>query len=263
MSIQQEFSELGYAAPIDVLNSAEVTYYRNALENAETRLGSLHYEQNVQTLLQSAFEMATHNKVLDAVEALIGPDIRLYCATFIIKEPHTESFVSWHQDLTYWGLDDSDKVVSGWLALAPATPESGCMKMIPGSHLRGQLQHHEDDADDNVLFMGQTVKDLNPDDGVHCPLEPGQLSLHHGWTLHESLPNQSNDRRIGLNLQFVAPSVKSTNGIKVPTVLVRGEDKYGHFLDEEPASGEADAESVTRHKHYTELMTQAFKSQHN
>jgi len=263
MSIAAQYHQHGYVAPIDILNDNEVAHYRAALEDAEARLGSLHYEQNIHTQLRSAFELATNENILDAVEAIIGPDIRLYCATYIIKEPHTDTFVSWHQDLTYWGLDDSDKVVTGWLALAPATPESGCMKMIPGSHKRGQLKHHTTDVSNNVLFQGQTVKDLDPDDGVYCPLEPGQLSLHHGWTLHESLPNHSQDRRIGFNLQFVAPSVKTTNGIRVPTILVRGEDNYGHFDEEVPASGEADAESMRRHKHYTDLMTQAFKSQHN
>ena len=262
MSIATQYQRQGYAAPIDILQPEEVTHYRQALEAAEARLGSLHYEQNVHTLLRSAFDMASNSRILDAVEQVIGPNIRLYCATFIIKEPGSDAFVSWHQDLTYWGLDDSEKIVTGWLALSPATPESGCMKMIPGSHQRGQLKHHATDADNNVLFMGQTVTDLDPDAGVYCPLAAGQLSLHHGWTLHESLPNRSQDRRIGLNVQYVAPSVNTTNSIKVPSILLRGEDTYGDFVDEIPASGEANTESVTRHQHYTELMTRSFKSQH-
>jgi hypothetical protein len=263
MLIQQEYSELGYAAPIDILNQDQVAYYRTALETAEARLGSLHYKHDVQTLLKSVYEMATNSRILDAVEQIIGPNIRLYCATFVIKEAQSESFVSWHQDLTYWGLDDSEKVVSGWLALSPATKESGCMKMIPGSHKRGQLAHSPTDASNNVLLQGQTVSDLDTDDGVLCPLQPGQMSLHHGWTLHQSMPNRSKDRRIGLNLQYLAPSVKPTNGSKLPTSLVRGVDSYGHYIDEIPATGEADEASMARHKEYEAVMMQAYKSKHS
>jgi len=45
---------------------------------------------------------------------------------------------------------------------------------------------------------------------VLCPLRPGEASFHHGWTLHSSRPNQSGDRRIGLNIQYLSPSVRQT-----------------------------------------------------
>ena len=77
------------------------------------------------------------------------------------------------------------------------------------------------------------------------------------------MPNRSKDRRIGLNLQYLVPSVKPTNGAKLPTSLVRGEDKYGHYIDEIPATGEADEASMARHKEYEAVMMQAYKSQHS
>ncbi|MCP4791125.1 MAG: phytanoyl-CoA dioxygenase family protein, partial [Gammaproteobacteria bacterium] len=83
MSIAAQYHQHGYVAPIDILNDNEVAHYRAALEDAEARLGSLHYEQNIHTQLRSAFELATNENILDAVEAIIGPDIRLYCATYI------------------------------------------------------------------------------------------------------------------------------------------------------------------------------------
>ena len=48
-----------------------------------------------------------HDILVDIVEQLIGPDILLYSAAYIVKEAHSESHVSWHQDLTYWGLDSN------------------------------------------------------------------------------------------------------------------------------------------------------------
>ena len=50
--------------------------------------------------------------------------------------------MSWHQDLNYWGLDATD-LVSAWLALSPATVESGCMRVLPGSHAEEALPHDD------------------------------------------------------------------------------------------------------------------------
>ena len=36
-------------------------------------------------------------------------------------------------------------------------------------------------------------------------LEPGQISLHHGHLLHSSAPNESDQRRIGYTMNFIAP----------------------------------------------------------
>ena len=92
-------------------------------------------------ILTSAWELATDPVLLDAVEACIGPNILLYNSMYVVKEPHSPAKVNWHQDLTYLGLSDDDAQVTAWLALSPATPESGCMQMVPGSHLDGRVDH--------------------------------------------------------------------------------------------------------------------------
>ena len=61
-----------------------------------------------------------HPRVLDAVESIVGPDILVWGTSFFIKEPRNRSFVSWHQDLTYWGLDPAD-IVTAWIALSEST----------------------------------------------------------------------------------------------------------------------------------------------
>ena len=207
MDLQQvarDYIENGFVSGVDILSEADARHHRSLLEQAEASFGPLHYKAKVHTIMQSPLALATHPRVLDVVEALIGPNILLYDVEYIIKEPHTPSFVSWHQDLTYWGLSD-DAQVSLWLALSPATAESGCMRMIPGSHKSGKVDHVATEDDGNVLLQGQTVEGVSEDQAVMCPLKPGQASFHHGWTLHASMPNESTDRRIGLNAQFIAP----------------------------------------------------------
>ena len=52
-----------------------------------------------------AQELIRHPKILDAVEDVIGPDILAWEPVFFTKEPQTEDYISWHQDITYWGLE--------------------------------------------------------------------------------------------------------------------------------------------------------------
>jgi len=262
MAFLNAYKSDGYAGRIPVLSREEAAMYRQKLEAAEARLGSLHFKPSLHTLLKSAHELAAHPAILDAVEAVIGPNIMLYDATFIIKEANDPAYVSWHQDLTYWGLSHTEKVTSTWLAITDATPENGCMKMVPGSHKLGQQEHLKTYDDNNVLYMGQEVTGVDVNSARPCSLKSGEASIHHGWTVHSSLPNTTADRRIGFNAQYIAPEVYNTAGIKIPALLMRGENKFDHFETEIPAEGEADAVSMARHEQYSKTMVELYHSQH-
>jgi len=218
----------GFIGGIRVIPSEDAGYHRAELEKAEAELGRLHYVQKIHTMLRFTYELATHPRLVNVVEAILGADILLYNTNYIIKEPNSPNFVSWHQDLTYWGFDNED-LVSAWVAITPATNESGCMQMIAGSHKWGMRTHSLTDNDYNVLHLGQTIKDVKENSAAICPLSPGEASLHHGWTIHSSEPNSSSDRRIGLNIQYVKPSMKQHAVKNDSAMLIRGEDHYGYF----------------------------------
>lgn len=239
----REYDRLGYLSPVDIVTPEEAAAVRADMERAEAEIGPLHYRPKMHTILPSVWSLVSHPRLLDVVEAILGPDVLLYNAEFIIKEPHTASFVSWHQDLTYWGLSHDDQV-SLWLALSPATAESGCMRMIPGSHTKGVWEHDTTRDPNNVLFQGQTVHGVDEAEAVMCPLAPGQASFHHGWTLHASMPNVSDDRRIGLNAQFIAPHVRQTKHDRDTVVLVRGVDEHQHYGSDRPAEGYLEPRAV-------------------
>lgn len=240
MNLREQYLQQGFVSPIDILDEDEAAEHRQRLEAAEAAIGNLHYLAKVHTVLTSPAELASHPKVLDVVEQILGPDILVYNVTYIIKEGGSASHVTWHQDLTYWGLDSDDQV-SMWLALSDASIDSGCMRMIPGSHTHGVYEHVLDEADDsNVLFRGQHVEDIDESKAVYCDLKPGQASFHHGWLLHASTPNRTADRRIGLNIQYVAPHVRQTKLPGYTAWLVRGEDRFGHYGEEQIAASDLD-----------------------
>jgi len=246
-NISTRFNRDGFVSPVRFFSEEEMQQHRQRLEFAEEKIGNLHYQAKVHTILQSPFELASHSDILDVVETLIGTDILIYNVEFIIKEPQTPSHVSWHQDLTYWGFDNDDQV-SIWLALSPATEESGCMRMIPGSHIDGMREHKNTEDESNVLFQGQTIYDVDEEKSVICALKPGEATFHHGWTMHASAPNKSRDRRIGLNVQYINPSMKQLKHNADSALLVRGKDYYNHFRADMPAETDLDTAALEKFK---------------
>ena len=258
--IKSDYEQDGYVSGIQLLTQQDADHHRQKLESAEADFGNMHYKSKIHTLLTSPLELATMPSTLDIVEQMIGPNILLYNVTYIIKEPNTPSHVSWHQDLTFWGLSHDDQV-SMWLALSPATQTSGCMRMIPGSQTDGVYKHEATDDKDNVLLQGQTIQGVDESKAVMCPLAPGEASFHHGWTLHASMPNNSSDRRIGLNIQYLASHVRQTKHDMDTAMLVRGKDEFQNFGTDIPAQSDLDPVAVKRQAElearYIEIAGQA------
>ena len=185
----------------------------------------------------------------------------LWDSAYVIKEPQNTKFVSWHQDLTYWGLD-SDDLVTAWVALSPATEGSGCMKMLPGSHRNGKKSHRDTHAKENILHRGQELEmSIDEEQVVSVELKPGEASLHHGWIAHASYPNLSNDRRIGLSLQYISPRVMQKHTDKESATLVRGEDLYNNFSPEPICNFDFDPEMVAFQAKMQKLKHEVYDTQ--
>jgi hypothetical protein len=192
-------------------------------------------------------ELVRHPKVLDAVESVIGPDILIYHLTSWLKEPNDPAHVSWHQDGTYFGLEPAEQITA-WIALTDATPEMGCIKILPGSHVIGQRPHKDTFSPGNLLSRGQTIEHkLDYTSYVMMPLKAGQISLHHTHVVHSSEPNRTNQRRIGIGVSYIPPRCRLISGARVSAALVRGHDDYGHFDLEPRPAGDFDVASRAAH----------------
>jgi hypothetical protein len=96
------------------------------------------------------------------------------------------------------------------------------------------MEHEETYAADNLLSRGQSLRGIDDSMAVEMPLEPGQFSLHHERTAHDSRPNTSDDRRIGLALFYMPAHCRSTLGRR-SAMPVGGVDRYGYWdRDPEP-----------------------------
>ena len=250
----QSYGEHGYHFPVRVLSEAEAAQYRAKLEAFEASQGGRikgRKKQKLYLLLTWMNDLVRHPRILDAVEGVLGPDILCWQSSFFIKEADNKGFVTWHQDATYWGLSSPD-VCTAWLALSPATLESGAMKVSPGTHRLEQLPHKDTFDADNLLTRGQELAvEVDQDTAVNLVLQPGEISLHHVMLAHASEPNRSADRRIGLAIRYIAPHVSQITGVPDSAMLVRGEDHYGHFETETPPLADMHPDAVAFHDRVT------------
>ena len=148
-------------------------------------------------------------------------------ANFFLKEPRSDAYVSWHQDATYWGLEPAD-IVTAWVAFTPSTVESGCMRVVPGTHQLAIVEHRETWEADNLLSRGQEIAvEVDVEKVVDVVLAPGEMSLHHVKIAHNSEPNRSAQRRIGFAIRYVAAHVKQAGRRRDKAMLVARHRQLG------------------------------------
>lgn len=257
-TIAADYAKNGYFFPCDVTGAAEAAELVADLETAEAELKgdrarlSLLRSYPAQ-LLPSYARLIRHPRILEPVSQLIGPDLLVWSAGFFIKEAGSASYVSWHQDLNYWGLD-GDNEVTAWYALTPATVENGCMRFVPGSHRRKDVPHVDSFAPDNLLTRGQEIAvEVDEAAAANVLLRAGQVSLHHGHMFHASGPNRTDSRRLGVAIRYVAPSMKQVSGDKLLVSHVSGRDDYGHFEHMPAPAGRLLAEDFDRARRNTDM----------
>lgn len=251
----EAYHRTGCVFPLRALSASEALAYRGRLEAAEARQGGPlrgPLRNKPHLLFTWAAELIRHPAVLDAVEDVLGPDLLVWSSSFFVKEARDPSYVSWHQDATYWGLSHPD-VVTAWLALSVSDVPNGCMRVIPGSHVMDQIPHRDTFAEHNLLTRGQEVAvEVDEREAVDVLLEPGQFSLHHVRIVHGSEPNRADYRRIGYAIRYLPTYVRQTAGQQDSATLVRGRDAYGHFEPEPPPAADLHPDAVAFHRRVTE-----------
>tara|TARA_A100001037_G_scaffold8195_1_gene8051 strand:+ start:118 stop:885 length:768 start_codon:yes stop_codon:yes gene_type:complete len=147
-------------------------------------------------------EFGIQEQILDSIVQILGGNIILWASAFFAKRGEGKR-TPWHQDAPYWPIEPM-AASSAWIAFDHATPENGCMRVIPGSHKIGRnLQHFTSDADDIILKQELAESELPDTEPVDIVLEPGMVSFHHPMLLHGAEPNRSGQRRGGLVYRYM------------------------------------------------------------
>ena len=142
-----------------------------------------------------------HPKILDVIQALLGPDIKLFDSQAFMKPPGGVE-KPYHQDSPYFSIEPM-ALVTCWIALDDVTLENGCLWVIPGSHLLGPLPHSEPwvIGDRQDMQVPDSAFDVSKEVPITIPA--GGCSLHHSLILHRSLPNRTQNSRRGLAYHYM------------------------------------------------------------
>jgi len=258
MSLTQEqkghFQEQGYLAVENVFSPEEVEKLRRSVDALSEQAQNLTestdrfklkaFDNGGGNLVQQVAEphelggtwmaLARDNRLLDIVEGLLGPNIQLYYSMLMMKPPREGFKAPWHQDFAFFVHNRAD-ILACMVAIDDATLENGCVRVIPGSHKLGLLNHFKDGSFTGILQDTAAFDD--PDKQVALPIKAGSILLWHSLTLHGSQPNRSERPRRAIVLEYKNPEACLLGGafnsrLEVRTVglMVRGRHPQGDLL---------------------------------
>ncbi len=257
--VADRFRRDGFLFPIPVLDDQEAsTYRRRVLRDWDDHHGSQDFGDWTYYKPYLVFDwydqLAHHPSVLDAVEAILGPDLLLWGGTLAVKMPQSPNFFGWHQDATYWPLQPPNAALSVWLALDDADPSNGCMRYLPGSHLSGPQDHVQTYAAESLLRRGQELVD-RPDHhpAIDVQVRAGEMALHHCLLVHGSEANTSDRTRIALTMVYLPAHARCDNPQET-ALVVRGSDRFGHFGPERRPTGNLEPQGIAEHQRVLQLM---------
>ncbi len=156
---------------------------------------------------QASFEFLRNDRMMNMVECLVGPEImcspiqhtRAKLPTGLTPGGNDAHVAAWHQDAgVTWEEADPHFILTVWLPLSPATPENGCLQIIPRTHGRGLVEHITRVGVGTII----TDEDLFSQEALTLPMEKGDVLLLHKEIPHRSTPNNSNTVRWSMDLRY-------------------------------------------------------------
>ena len=225
------FERDGYLVIDGFLGDEEITHIQDCYMETVARLTREGTLENVQSgadrdedfqvyqirtahLQHPIFRMLIHDtRLLDMVETLLGPDIRLIHYQGLYKPAHSGGEIRWHQDNYYFNVAEN-RTVSFWLALDDATVENGCMWYLPGRHKK-LLEHEQlwDKAEKKGFYFA--IPDLDDSGAVPAEVKKGGFAIHHCLIPHRSLKNQTDKPRRGIAMHFMDAKTPDPDMMKI------------------------------------------------
>ena len=212
-----------------------------------------------------------HAEIVNRIQSIIGSDILCWRTEFFPKFPGSKG-TEWHQVEVYQYSTGTPQLVATernedipmeltvWTAFTDSTKQNGCLKFMPGSHMRQYFDESKtpDSGRDKVYnpvksttsFYGYNFSDFKvdacwvPDESESIALEmkAGECVIFTAKCMHGSFPNTTKrSTRFAITSRYVPTSVKVYPGWttfsehggnfdleKYGCVLVSGADQYGH-----------------------------------
>ncbi|MBA2482801.1 MAG: phytanoyl-CoA dioxygenase family protein [Planctomycetes bacterium] len=129
-------------------------------------------------------------RIVDILAEIIGPNVQFWSDKAVYKSAAVDFGSPWHQDWPYW---HGAHKYSVWIALDDATPENGCLKLIPGTHR--SLLNHNGSGPGNGFWNRMRPEDVDESTAIVASVRAGTCIIFHDLALHASFPNTSGKDR--------------------------------------------------------------------
>jgi phytanoyl-CoA hydroxylase len=160
-----------------------------------SRAGEISFTSHLAEKDEQLREFCLRPEFVAIATRLLGPDVDLYWNQAVFKGPEGEKEFPWHQDDGYTPVEPSPYLTL-WLALNDATPENGCISVMPGSHKNGRVEHRPSP-------IGLVCHDSDdPDQGVQVPVRAGSIAAFQSLMFHKSGVNRSKGVRKAYIVQY-------------------------------------------------------------
>jgi phytanoyl-CoA hydroxylase len=202
-SLTKVFEKDGYLVLNNLFAQEEVnvlkTEIKKILEEVKQEKGNEATTNGVYVGLSARSEMckryAADKRIVDGLKQVMGENIRFLSDKVVFKNADNDFGSPWHQDWPYW---KGDHKFSVWIALDDATPENGCLKVIPGSHLK-EFVAHTGVAKDGIGFDHRfREEDIDESEAISLSVEAGAAVFFHDLLIHSSHRNSSGKDRWAL-----------------------------------------------------------------
>lgn len=178
----------------------------------------------------AVFKLLTDKRLLDVVEDLIGPEITSNPIQHVRLKPPAKNLnkdeirahvtaTDWHQDRGV-AHDEADntQMVTIWCAVTDATPENGCLQVIPKNRAQDLLPHCP--KTQTAIADGF----IDPDLAIPLPVKSGGIIIFHPLTPHASLENKTNNFRWSFDIRFNKTG-QSTGRSHFPEFIARSRSR--------------------------------------
>jgi len=231
------YNDNGYFFPVKIFNQNEIADIYNDFTKTfiiNNKIINKEYLTKSHLILPWVSKIIFNKNIINNVQQLLSnKNILCWSSTFFVKEPNKSQFVSWHQDIKYWGLKPANLVTAS-LSITPSNIQTGCLNVVSGSHKEKILSHKKKFNKNNLLSQGQFIDNdnINQEKIVNLILKSGECSFHHPNIIHGSDKNDSSNFRILFAIRYISADVKQESNQYNTATLVSGENFNKFFINE-------------------------------
>ena len=218
----EQYQRDGYVVVQNLFDEAAVSEWKAILKARMVEEGKSNEPSGVRVWMADSMDPYTRDSVQDAkvvaiLQQLLGPNVEFLSMKAVFKNAQTTFNSPWHQDWFYW--QGSNKI-SIWIALDDATPENGCLRMVPGS--QHQVFNMATVEDVHGFNRRVTDEDLQGWPIETLPVQRGDAVFFHDLALHGSCPNSSGKERWSAIATYRDASQKDDSTVWSTAVVLSG-----------------------------------------